>query len=313
MTVVEISPLPLFLPLPFSENRELWVKFGGDKGCLGWNTLKPKVEEFINQDRQGNDYSLAVTWSPSSSEVDLNGWRGGRTLKLLFDRLKEPAMQTDSSRTVLTIFKTISISVPERFEETDIVPITCPERTLEEQAVIETDKLDLRSASNVKELFLQGSHLYFAEKLTSFPDKLTLLSITRCQISVNDTLALLQACYSLRSVHLESIRDREHCELGDRLNLKPGIKYTSTLRKLTITSSADVSPILQALSWGGDPRITLNILGDRAAKQILRLLSRTRTSPCRIPRHSRLTLNGNFIEKNKELVRRNFPNAVFHL
>jgi hypothetical protein len=281
-TSIYLSPLQFPLDIPFSHLR---VHFGGDSNTIGWNTLRPSVETLIEQTYY-NPLKLTVTWSPSSSEDDPSGWRGGRTFKSLFDRL---SMEMKPGRTLLTGVERISINVSEECGKVDVIPVTGLERTLKEQADIDADRIDLGSASNLKELFLQGSHIFFAEKLSNLPaGRLTLLSVTCCKISVNDTLVLLQVCSRLQDATFGTVSAENDCELGNRFTLKPGAGFRSKLKKFTITSFVDVSRIVRSLKWESSPTITINILDDVVAGQ--------NWGPCfdSIPTSTQLTMNGNF-------------------
>ena len=298
-TPVYLSPLQLPLDIPFSHLR---VNFGGNSKPLGWNTVRPSVETFLEQTR--SPLRLTVIWSPSSSEDDPGGWRGGKTFKLLFNRLSMPMIEP--GWTPLTGVERISINVSETFEEVDIFPVTGLQRTREEQAVINANRIDLCSASNVKELFLQGSHLFFAEKLSNLPGgQLILLCVTCCKISVNDTLVLLQACSRLQDATFGTVHGENDCELGDRFKLKPGAEFTSKLEKFTITSFVDVSPIVRSLNWETGPAITITILDDVVAGQDW--------EPCfaRIPMSTQLTINGNFPPEIRARIRDNIRGVVF--
>jgi len=298
-TSAYLPPLQFPLEIPFSHLR---VNFGGDSSTIGWNTLRPSVETLIEQTYY-NPLKLTVTWSPSSSEDDPSGWRGGRTFKSLFDRL---SMEFTPGRTPLTGVERISISVSEECGKVDVIPVTGLERTLKEQADIDADRIDLGSASNLKELFLQGSHIFFAEKLSNLPaGRLTLLSVTCCKISVNDTLVLLQVCSRLRDATFGTISAENDCELGDRFTLKPGAGFRSKLKKFTITSSVDVSRIVRSLKWESIPTITIDIMDDVVARQ--------NWGPCfdSIPTGTQLTLNGNFPQGTMANIREDIPGVVF--
>lgn len=299
-TSVDLSPLQLPLDIPFGH---LQVNFGGDSKILGWNTVRPSIETFLSEQPWWNFHRLTVTWSPSSAEDDPSGWRGGRTFKSLFNRL---SMETESGWMPLTSVKCISIKVSETFEEADVTPVTGLERTLEEQANIDADRINLGSASTLKELFLQGSHLFFAEKLSNLPaGRLTLLSVTCCKISVNDTLAFLQGCSCLRDATFGTVSAENDCELGNRFPLKPGAGFRSELEKFTITSSVDVSRILRSLKWESIPIITIDILDDVVAGQSW--------GPCFdfIPMSTQLTMNGNFPQRTMASIREDIPGVVF--
>ncbi|KIM35278.1 hypothetical protein M413DRAFT_32631 [Hebeloma cylindrosporum] len=274
------------------------VKFDENPPILGWNALNHDIKTL-----EQNHHSLAITWSPSSYRDDPGGRMGGRIFKSLFDLL---ARQIDVRPTPLAAFKRISINVPERLEDADIVPITGPERTAEEQEVINANRIDLDSASNLKEFLFQGSHLFLAEKLLNLPGwRLTLLSITCCKISVNDTLELLQACSRLKDVTVGNVCAEADCELGNRFHLKPGAELSSELRSFIITSYVDVTGIVGLLTWDGIPTITVNILDDGVAGQ--------NWEACfsRIPMGALLIMNGNFPQATMESLQSNIPNAVF--
>ena len=298
-TSVYLPPLQFPLDIPFSHLR---VRFGGDSNTIGWNTLRPAVETLIEQTYY-NPLKLTVTWSPSSSEDDPSGWRGGRTFKSLFDRL---SMEMKPGRTLLTGVERISINVSEECGKVDVIPVTGLERTLKEQADIDADRIDLGSASNLKELFLQGSHIFFTEKLSNLPaGRLTLLSVTCCKISVNDTLVLLQVCSRLQDATFGTVSAENDCELGNRFTLKPGAGFRSELRKFTITSFVDVSRIVKSLNWEPSPIITINILDDAVAEQ--------NWGPCfaRIPTSTLLSMNGKFPPGTIAKLRKNIPGVVF--
>ena len=298
-TSVYLPPLQFPLDIPFSHLR---VHFGGDSNTIGWNTLRPAIETLIEQTYY-NPLKLTVTWSPSSSEDDPSGWRGGRTFKSLFDRL---SMEMKPGRTLLTGVERISINVSEECGKVDVIPVTGLERTLKEQADIDADRIDLGSALNLKELLLQGSHIFFAEKLSNLPaGRLTLLSVTCCKISVNDTLVLLQVCSRLRDATFGTVSAENDCELGDRFTLKPGAGFRSKLKKFTITSSVDVSRIMRSLKWESIPTITIDILDDIVARQ--------NWGPCldSIPTGTQLTMNGNFPQGTIANIREDIPGVVF--
>ncbi|KIM36163.1 hypothetical protein M413DRAFT_31916 [Hebeloma cylindrosporum] len=289
--------------LPPTGKVSFQVRFGGERpiSVCDWITFSRSIELLIAQ----HHWSLAIAWSPLSPGDDPGGRIGGERFKSLFDLL---ARQIEQDPTPLAAFKRISIKVPERLEDADVVPITGSERTPEEQEVIDANRIDLGSASNLKEFLFKGSYLFFAEKLSNIPgESLTLLCITCCKISVNDTLALLQVCSALQDVVIGTVCAEADCELGNRYDLKPDAELTSELRDFTVTASVDVSVILNSLRWQSTAgsHMTLNIMDDDVAKQDWR--------PClaKIPMTTHLTMRGNFPQGTMARIRQQWPDVVF--
>ncbi|KIM36157.1 hypothetical protein M413DRAFT_31911 [Hebeloma cylindrosporum] len=287
--------------LPPTGKVSFQVRFGGERpiSVCDWITFSCRIELLIAQ----HHWSLAIAWSPLSPGDDPGGRIGGERFKSLFDLL---ARQIEQDPTPLAAFQRISIKVPERLEDADVVPITGSERTPEEKEIIDANRVDLGSASNLKQFLFQGSYLFFAEKLSNIPGgRLTLLCITRCKISVNDTLALLSACSSLEDVTIETVCAEVDCELGDRYVLKPDAEFRSNLEELSMTSSVDISGIVSSLAWGDSPTITINILDDVVAGQDW--------GPCfaNVPVNSQIIMNGNFHRKTKAEIQRVIPGVVF--
>ncbi|KIM39393.1 hypothetical protein M413DRAFT_29542 [Hebeloma cylindrosporum] len=284
---------------------DLLADFGGPYP-LGWNTLKNSVvDPFMEANPQGNDHRLTINWFPSSYAADPKAWAGRRTFKLLFRKLSEAIAP---GQTALAFFERISISVSELYVEMN-VPFNGLERTAEEKAKIDRKRINLGSASNLRELVLLGSHLYFSERFSNVPfHRLTLLCVSSsCRISVNDTLVLIHSCPLLRDATFGDVDTEARCELHSRYQPLPaGANFTSQLETFTITSYIDISRVLTSLHWlHGNPTITINILDDALAGQDWG------PSFVNIPISTNLIMNGNFPQATMAMIRQQVPGVNF--
>jgi len=281
----------------FTKNYELRIKFGGKLGRqVRWIDVLPCVDQFIKRTSSATytNHSLTIIWEPSSSDFDR--WVCGRTFQQLFDRLKEPV----TNGGVLSTLDRISITMPEKAEEVDVISAPWP-GNIAEQTVHDVERIDLRAASSLKEFLWKGSFHCFTERFSYIPaDSLTTLSITGCHISVNDALALLQPCSSLKEVRLETVHDTKDCESGDLFTLRPGTPFKFALKKLSITSYADLSPILKVINWAPDdlgPTVALNFLDTSSQDAKARLCAPF------IPSNATLNLKGNFLKERVDEIR----------
>jgi hypothetical protein len=230
--------------------QELSVTFGGKFGRqVRWRDIMPSVDHFIECCARETTHSLSVVLEPSCSPYDQ--WERRRTLKQLFDRLQltESATTCADERHVRNVvFNRICMTVPDKAEDKDMTLVAFPWINSSGRTIPNAnwEKIDIRSASNLREFLWNGPFQQLSENFLYPADGLTLLSITGCEISVNDAVELLRPCSSLEEVQLETVHDTQAVA---SLTPKSGAKFKFTLSKLLVTSSVDLAPLLKLITW----------------------------------------------------------------
>ena len=275
------------------KSQELSVTFGGKIGRqVRWQDIMPSVDHFIEC---CTNHSLAVVLEPSGSTYDQ--WERRQTLKKLFDRLKltEPvATCTDRRRGWNVAFNRISITVPSKGEDKDMMLVALPWNNSSGRTIPDDnwEKIDITSASNLREFLWNGPFQQLSENFLYPADGLTLLSITGCQISVNDAVELLRPCSSLEEVRLETVHETNAVASTPR----SGSKFKFSLKKLSVTSSVDLTSVLKRIAWAPESELTVIFLNNGA--QDANALSCAEV----IPRNIGLRLKGNFLQRTMDKI-----------
>ena len=191
----------------------------------------------------------------------------------------------------MSVFNSISITFPDAAKDVDnLLAVAWPSNNLSGHAIPNDDResIDITSASNLQEFRWKGPF----QQLSNFlypADGLTLLSITSCQISVDDAIKLLQPCSSLKEVQLETVQGKR--AVGALTPNFPGFKFNLT--KLSVTSSVDLAPMLELITWAPPDDAGLNITFLDNGTQDENALS----SGTFFPEHAVLNLTGKFLEE----------------
>jgi len=277
--------------------QELSVTFGGKLGRqVRWQDIMPSVDHFIECCRRDTTHNLAVVLEPSSSTYDQ--WERKQTLKELFDRLQLTESVTtyaDERHVRNVVFNRISITVPDKAEEKDMTLVALPWNNSSGRTIPDAnwEKIDIRSASNLREFLWNGPFQQLSENFLYPADGLTLLSITGCQISVNDAVELLRPCSSLEEAQLETVHDTKAVAL---LTPKSGPKFKFILKKLSVTSSVDLTSVLKPIKWAPTSELIATFLNNGA--QDANALSCVGL----IPQNTGLRLKGNFLEQTMDRI-----------
>jgi hypothetical protein len=263
------------------KSQELSITFGGKIGRqVRWQDIMPSVDQFIECCTRDTTHSLTVVLEPSGSTYDQ--WERRQTLKRLFDRLE---LTGSHGRNV--VFNRISITVPDKAEDVDIMLVALPWNNSSGRRIPDAnwEKIDITSASNLREFLWKGPFQQLSENFLYPADGLTLLSITSCRISINDAVELLRPCSSLEEVQLETLHDTKAVE---QLTPKSGSKFKFTLKKLSVTSSVDLTSVLKPIEWAPESDLIVTFLDN--GSQDANALS----CAGNIPKEIGLRLEGNF-------------------
>ena len=245
------------VPQEPTKPAKLEVFFGGQMVVPSWSDeLRHTVDKFIHDHPREKNHDLIVKWSPCSPRVDPGGQEDAATFTKLFHRLAEFVTLGDNPICrAISGFQRVDITVP---EDAGVDPTRVPRRMPGEHR---PGAINFRTTPNIREFCFSGSFLTLAEKftLTSLAELtvLTNLKLTHCRISVNDAVALLQFCFQLETLKLETIYDEENCEAGSRLMLDPGDQRKLPLSRLWITARTNVSPILRRIDLQQSIAVTL--------------------------------------------------------
>ena len=128
-------------------------------------------------------------------------------------------------------------------------------------------------------------------------DGLTLLSITGCEISIDDAVELLRPCSSLEEVQLETVHATK---AAASLTPKSGSKFKFNLKKLSVTSSVDLTSVLKPIEWAPESELIVTFLNNGA--QDANALSCAGV----IPHNTGLRLIGNFLKQTIDGIKADF-------
>ncbi|KAF8955701.1 hypothetical protein BDZ97DRAFT_1856327, partial [Flammula alnicola] len=236
-------------PLP----RVLKVHIGGLLEQFRWELVKPMVVIFSQKTHGEHSNTLLVDWVRGE---------GRCVLHALFRHLSETILTRCSSGTLvphkpLSSFKRISISVP--------LVVRNLRRSVEDGVI------DLRDADRILEFNWDGDFCLFALTFRGLlSDRLTVLKISGCFISTDDTVALLHACPNVKTADIKKVCEGSECDLPDTLT--PSAEFFQRyydLSSFTLVSTVPLSPIIMRMAFlHRCPTVKL-LLGPEATEDIL--------------------------------------------
>ncbi|PPQ65185.1 hypothetical protein CVT24_011063 [Panaeolus cyanescens] len=238
--------------------QQLRIDVGGIQGYLNWDSLKyDVVDPFFRDGTRSHSNSLLIDWN--SSRADPHGWRAINLMKDLFHQLGYRVLVSGTPQIALSTFTSFSISIP----DVAIPQNQDPSR----QIAFDSLAIQLDEARSLREFNWQGDLYVLATIFRGVPStSLTILSLTRCQITVFDAVSLLHACPRLIKATLETIAATEACPGGNLMT--PSSRPVAHFQSLTDLSVRSFVSLMFFFERTDFPRLqSLDFDLDRIAAQ----------------------------------------------
>ncbi|KAF8799129.1 hypothetical protein BYT27DRAFT_7264150 [Phlegmacium glaucopus] len=251
-----LSPIFLGLSQPFESrppvqappSNQLEITITVPGGYFNADDCMDRVARFLFARAGQVENSLVVVWQ--ESYVDSAGTEGFYSLKTLFVHLDKAML--DSSRTALSTFSRLAITVPDL-----VKPVTscyglgqCGE----------DDGIDLANASGLLEFSWHGDFNIFARNLRNFPcANLTVLDVTSSHITLDDAVTLLHSFPELEEISIGTIQDND---TGDGVLFKPSTIYKKALpnvARLSLDSVVALHSLLGRVTWTRQIKLTFTL------------------------------------------------------